>query len=502
MIRKSIKLMYILIAAITLSITRVNAAELEFGSPEKESNKAKVPVVLVAEENETIDEIKFSCNIGSLDATCEEAAATGIVKQGNIYANPNGYASGKTTIAYLTITNNLNAQLNGIALSLKGASINGVTKELSTTISLGAKPAEKANKSSNSKLKSVKFSSGKLSPEFDPNITNYTVHGIADTINSTTITYECENCDDDLPSSKITLNQGSNKITVKITSEDGSSTTPYTFNILRGDTGYNSPKLAKLEFEGYTLTPAFSKDVREYSLTIPNNINSLVNQVTYESEDPEANISVDGLDNFTVGENKITITVDNVNGDESYTYIIKVKRLADNEIEIIKYIDKEVTFKDAEGVETTLSENEFKEQYPSEYKKIKDGTYKFDKDGKIIIEKEKEEIVEKEEKKSNKKTIIIIVLVIVGIAIIAVSGFFIFKKKKPEDKDKTDKKNKSEKETNEDSDDTTNDEKKEESDESEEKKDKKKKIEDTTDIDEALSDLMSTKTYNFKDDEK
>ena len=216
-----------------------------------------------------------------------------------------------------------------------------------------------------------------------------------------------------------------------------------------------------------------------------------------EKADPNAKEVLNGFDNFIVGENKATITIDNVNGDQSVTYTINITRMSDTDIEILKYINNEITFRDSEGIQNTLSEEDFKVQYADEWKKIEDGIYKFDEDGNIVTEEEKEE--EKKPKKKNN-TWIIITIIIVGLLIIGISGFFIFKKKKPNNKDDNNSSGTPEndsKETEENSDEI------DESNIEEDaiKEEQKDKNSDTMDIDEALVDLMSTKKYDFKDED-
>ncbi len=359
-----------------------------------------------------------------------------------------------------------------------------------------------------------------MSPEFNSNTFEYTVYGIADTINSVNISWECSanSCSPSIPgnnaSKKVNLKQGENRVEVVVESEaeDDADTKTYVLNIIRGESGFNSAKLASLSFGDYTLTPAFKSDVKEYNLTVPNTVTSVVNVMKFEKQDSKATESLSGFDNFVVGENKATITIDNVNGDETVTYTINITRMNDTDIEVLKYKNGEITFRDSEGIQNVLSEEEFKKQYADEWKKIEDKTYKFDEDGNIINESDQKEEETKPKKKNN--TWIIIVIIVVGLIIIGVSGFFIFKKKKPNNKDDENKPDSEGKEesSNEENEEPSNDnESKEEKkdDEIDEtdieedaiKKEKKKSESNTMEIDEALVDLMSTKKYDFKDED-
>lgn len=480
----------------------VNAAEIKTDDAkiERTQGVSKIPITVDISDDETpFPQISLSCETDNSDVTCSFEAATGVVAQGNASKtvfksteNPEGFKSGENIkVGYLVLTNNVSSQkeVNYKITGNTDAKVN-IAKKISVT----AKQEERTL-NSNPNLKSLKVSTYTISPEFNPEVYEYTVYGIQDTINSVKIDTECQasGCSVDsitggarVNGKTVTLNQGENVVKINVSSEDDSSNVTYTLTIIRGETGYNSAKLKDLSFGSYTLTPAFSKDVKEYTLTVPNSVNSLINIIKYTAEDDKANISTNGLDNFVVGDNTLTITVDNVSGSETMTYTVTVKRMSTEEIEILKYKNAEVTFRDSEGIQTTLEVAEFKGLYPEEWKKIEDGTYKFDDEGNIIVEEEKEEEKKEEKKKSN--TMLIVILIIVGLAIIGISGFLIFRKKKPS-------KNKDDKENSEEEIDETGME--EDAIKEENKSDK----DDTMDIDEALSDLMSTKTYDFKDEE-
>lgn len=511
------------IGILTLSTVPMNAeaADFSWGKAEKNDNITKIPVILKVEEGESIAQAKFGCEVNSTEATC----TIEVNKTANVYGNeadtsttftyPLGedtsnpiFPVGETTLANVVITNGSSARLTNLQVKLINASIGSDSKEDKTILTeVGPKKEEKPA-SNDARFSNIKFSQGTMYPAFNADITEYTVYNIADTINSVRITPTCNEgeCDFDINGGKsvsgytVTLNQGENTVNVVCTSEDETTELTYTFKVIRGETSFNSPKLKSLSFGDYTLSPAFSEDVREYTLTVPNQITSLSDIIKYESLDKQAKVSTTGLDNFIIGENTLTITVDNQSGEETYTYTITVKRMNEQDIEVIKYIDNIVTFKDSDGIENTMEIEKFKTEYPDEYEKIIDGTYKFDENGNLkteeIIEDEKESVEDKEEKKDSK-TWLIILLIVVGILIIGISGFFIFKKKKP-------KKIEEESNNEEIKTPSKDDEELDETGIEEEAigNDFAKDMDTTVDIDEALSDLMSTKQYEFGENKK
>lgn len=511
----------------------VNAADFSFGKVEKTDNVTKLPVVLNVSSGDSVETVKFGCEVDSteVDCTIEKYDESVFMGSGttNWVASYVGTGESTTltqegdyTIAYLVLTNTSTARITNLQVSLKAASIDNVSK--TKTIKTEVAPKKDEIKSDDATLKNLKISQGTMSPAFSRDIKEYTIYGISDTVNSIRLTPECNegSCSFDISGGKsvdarksqVTLNQGENTVKIEVDSEDGNNKETYTLTIYRGETNFNSSKLASITTGEYTLTPAFSSDVMEYTLTVPNTTSNLVNILEYKALDENAKVTVQGIDNFVVGNNTLTITVDNVNGDETKTYTITINRLNAENIEILKYIDNKVTFKDSDGVQTTLDIDVFKVTYPSEYTKIINNEYQFDTTtGDIIIESakddEEEKKEEKEEKKSNK-TWLIVVLVIAGLVIIGVSGFFIFRKKKPEDDKELGDSLKDEEESksvdNEEETEVINED--EEIDETgieEELVANEDKISDKTlDVDEALEDLMNTKQYdfNFVDDDE
>ena len=518
--------------------TMVDAASFEWGTPSKENNVTKIPVKMVITDTDQVNSFKMGCETKDLDVTCEvkqlESTTTLSYYEG-IYSyvgtEPGAnFPAGNYQLMEVVLTNTDTSKKPQVEVSLKNASIGSESKTLSTSVSVGAKEVEK-EKSSDSTLSDIKVSQGILSPAFSKDVKEYTVYQIKDTINKIKITPVCTvegTCSFDVAGgtsvsgTTVTLKVGENKVILDVTSEDGQNTTTYTLNIIRGETTYNSARLSELTFGDYVLTPAFAPATTKYALTVPNAVTTVTQIMEYVTEDPKASelVEVKGVDNFIVGENKLTITVKNVMDDETTVYEVVITRMSEENIEILKFINNEVTFKDSDGIQTTLKMDEFKKTYPTEAKKIEDGEYKFDEEGNKIIqglvEDDKEE--EKEDKKDKKdnKIIMIVALIVGGLLVIIISGILIFKKKKPEgadlDETQVDMEPVKEEVTPVAAETTTTEpttmplEQTVEIDETGiedailgEKF--SNTLEGTVDIDEALSDLMSTKQYDFRDKE-
>ena len=518
----------------------VNAASLEFGTKSVSANVATIPVNIVLAEGETATPIQdMYCSVDGYDATdisCEFEsnvsnhilAVTGQEKTGD-------------KVTSIKITNHKDRQVNDIVATVKYSSFTMSTNKLD----LGAKPVER-KLSTNAKLKKVSVDSGKISPSFDPDKKEYTIYDIKDTVKSIIFDYECEdvNCNgvhidggvSVTGEQKVELNIGENTVTLTSTAEDGTNQAKYTFTVFRGETAYNSAKLKSLVIGEYELSPKFKPDTYEYTLSIPYSLVTLATAVTYEAEDENATVEIKGHDNLVVGENTISIKVTNVLDTETKEYKIVVTRLNDQDIIVKAYKDGIITFLDANQEKKELTEEEFEKQYPDEWAKIKNKTYEFDEDGNIKVPEESKEEVKEEKKKS--KTWLIILLIVLGIIVIGVSGFFIFRKK-PEGKDKKNKDKKDESDETKEETKEDNIEVKEVEEEPTEEDDllnlsdsdeininirrnpdadldydveteiesvehtaARRNLDDTVDIDEALSDLMSTRQYNFDDEDE
>ncbi|MCL2853291.1 MAG: cadherin-like beta sandwich domain-containing protein [Defluviitaleaceae bacterium] len=82
--------------------------------------------------------------------------------------------------------------------------------------------------------------------------------------------------------------------------------------------------LSSLGVTGHTLNPAFNPLILNYTVTVPNNVESVT--VTAISENLRASVIGTGSRNLAVGENRVDVVVEM--GEESQTYTIRITRLA------------------------------------------------------------------------------------------------------------------------------------------------------------------------------
>ena len=510
-----------------------------------ESGIKYVSIVVYDTDGVTAYSDKLSCTVDNQDVGCEiEAYGTGFTKEGERITSTTGPFESNSVIGRVKLTNKKSSSATNFLLNLKYGN-NGENHNSKTIDEISGKSSDDAT------LHKLSVNVGEIDPAFKSDVDTYTIYGISDTHRRIKFTYECDNCSVSFEGgassngSEIELNTGENSVKAIVRSQDGNNTKTYNFTVIRGTTSYNSSKLKSLTIGEYEITPKFDKDTLEYEVKVPKKIENIDKIIKYETDDSGAKAAVEGANKLDKDENIVKITVTARDGSKTEYTIKVIKENVDEIIEVIGYKDNKVSYMNVEGVREELSEEEFKKQYPNDWAKIEDGTYKFDENGNIIKEQQQANEEPKKEEKKNSFPWLIVVLIVLAIIIIAVAGFFIFRDPDKKDKDGKSKKDKKDDEEVEeivpteeeqehlDDIDSYNEEARliaednlakeaeaevkaeetvvEEETQSEEPKEeivKEETIEDykvdeekspTMDIDEALSDLMNTKEYNFKD---
>lgn len=173
------------------------------------------------------------------------------------------------------------------------------------------------NKSNDSYLSSLVVNGATISPNFDKDVSSYTV----------TVPYDVEKLDISYVTSnnkaKVEiigndeLQVGTNNVQVKVTAEDG-SVRIYMINATRAAfSAKNNLKI--LSANGFTLNPSFDKDRLEYNLKVKSNTDSL--DLTAIAENENAKVEITGNGNFKTGNNVVLIKVTDENGFTKYYQI-------------------------------------------------------------------------------------------------------------------------------------------------------------------------------------
>lgn len=130
---------------------------------------------------------------------------------------------------------------------------------------------------------------------------------------------------------------GNKTFTIKVTdSTSGNNAGSTGNNNNSGSTTTTTKKSNNANLKTLGVTPkeydfsGFSKSKTEYSVTVPNNVDSL--KVAYKTEDSKASVKVSGDSGFEVGSNnQIKVVVTAEDGKTTKTYTIKVTKLAEDE---------------------------------------------------------------------------------------------------------------------------------------------------------------------------
>lgn len=204
---------------------------------------------------------------------------------------------------------------------------------------------KESNKSDNNNLKSLEIGAYDLTPEFDADVTEYSLK-IDDTVDVLQITAEAE---DEKADVKISGNDnlllGENVIEIKVTAEDESVKT-YKINVTKGE--LPKVELETLTVEGYSITPEFESDVYEYELTI-NDVSIKELTLNVQAKDEDATIEILGNENFELGKNIITILVKTGEGEDeevtTYQLIVNIEEPVQEVVaQIIPGIDDDDLF--------------------------------------------------------------------------------------------------------------------------------------------------------------
>lgn len=199
---------------------------------------------------------------------------------------------------------------------------------------------EKPEESNNKALSSLTIDGYTLTPEFSSDITEYTLN-VPEDVTSLEIDAVPE---DDNAEVEITGNDGLldgvNTVEIRVIAEDGTART-YTISVTKGE--FSIIGLSELSVDGYTLNPAFSTDIYEYTLEIHDlTVTSL--DINAVADQENASVEIVGNTELKPGENIITILVKSEDGSEIGTYQIIVNITESIEEQLIPGIDNDDLF--------------------------------------------------------------------------------------------------------------------------------------------------------------
>ena len=123
------------------------------------------------------------------------------------------------------------------------------------------------------------------------------------------------------------LNLGLNTVKLIVTPEDGGEQRTYTINIIRSSS--DNVNLESLEIPGHIYSPAFSKNIVDYYVTVDDSVRSL--PLRYVPESADSTVFVTGNSNLVTGDNVVSIVVLSADKTRGKTYRIHVTKTASND---------------------------------------------------------------------------------------------------------------------------------------------------------------------------
>ena len=180
----------------------------------------------------------------------------------------------------------------------------------------------KRTKSSINTLSDITVSEGTLTPEFNSNITSYTVN-VDGNISSIDVSATLTDSRATIISGTgiHSLNVGDNNIVIRVESESG-SILDYNINVIRAKKNIND--LSMIKVDGKEIEN-FSSDTLEYDLGDVNYSKTKIN-VEAVLKDVDSSVKGDGKISLKTGDNEIVLTVTAQNGEEK-TYKLHVNRI-------------------------------------------------------------------------------------------------------------------------------------------------------------------------------
>ena len=218
---------------------------------------------------------------------------------------------------------------------------NGQTKYVASSLLTANKPEEKEEekkeKSTNKALKDLVIENYKLTPEFDADVTKYSVEvpKDVDKLEISGITQD-ENAKVEITGND-NLKVGNNIVKVTVTAEDG-TTRIYTITVTKtnkeADEASSKLKLKTLEIKNATLIPNFSAEETNYTISVEDPSSIKTEDITAVAEDSDVTIKIALSEDTSSDERLITIMLEKKDGDnqETNSYQIAVKKATNNPI--------------------------------------------------------------------------------------------------------------------------------------------------------------------------
>ena len=260
----------------------------------------------------------------------------------------------QTTIAFTptAVDNSSTITVEGVTVSSgnKSQSIKLAEGENEVTIALTTKDGDTSTYTVNvtrtelfrsAQLTSLALTSGTLTPAFNKGVYEYTAIvdnsvtsiGVTPTAEdaNATITVNGKTVPSGATSPYISLDEGGNTISVKVTDTKGNTNT-YVLNVTRRYSK-NNVNLSSLSVTDGTMSPKFDPETYLYSVKVARNIEKV--KVLYSSQNDKAKVKINGTEytngqsdyiNLDIGANNVKVEVTAEDGKTTTTYNLSIIR--------------------------------------------------------------------------------------------------------------------------------------------------------------------------------
>lgn len=235
-------------------------------------------------------------------------------------------------------------------------SVNGQTGYIRSDLLTSTKPAEEqkeeeqkndeqkqeqnTEKSTNKALKDLVVENYKLSPDFTPETTKYSVDVKGDVEKITITPILQDEKSKFVIEGNENLKVGNNIIKITVTAEDG-TTRIYTIAVAKTseeNTATEMLKLKDLRVSNANLQPSFSPEITNYVIETDDPSSIKADAVVATAEDSNVEVTVSESQDTDKNEKIITVMLEDKEGTRTGVYQITVKKASQNPIEAIKNV--------------------------------------------------------------------------------------------------------------------------------------------------------------------
>ena len=354
--RRLVKILLILIIAIFSIQLKVHAAVITSTDKQVQSNSGNVTISVNSKQALGAYTLKITDTAGLevVDASGGEISAD---KKTITYASSSGTTNlGTYTFKVPTVTNDTTYRIKFLVSGMETTDLETIADESNTAVLTVKAPVtpkpdptptptptpeptpepEPEKKSSEARLKN--FGINPKEYDFSGFKKDKTDYSVEVPNNVTEVEIYAEPLHEKATvtgDGKVTLNEGNNKVGVKVTAEDGTEKT-YTLTIKRKTAAEEEKEQGENRLKSLSIKPkeydfsGFDSEITEYSVEVPNEVEQI--EILATAMDSNAQITGAGIIDIEEGENELKIEVIAVNGDKK-TYTLTVTRLEAEETE-------------------------------------------------------------------------------------------------------------------------------------------------------------------------